>query len=146
MSIIGFSDDAVKWFQSYQPNQKFSVNYEIFFPKFSSIVCGVPQVPILGSLLFLIYVNDKAMIMKCKLFLYVDGTCLAFGSDNSNDIENQLHQDFANICDWFVDNKLIIHFGDDKTKSISFASKHKSKAFPKYYFSVDPLKCDCISI
>ena len=99
MSIIGFSDDAVKWFQSYQPNQKFSVNYEIFFPKFSSIVCGVPQVSILGSLLFLIYVNDKAMIMKCKLFLYVDGTCLAFGSDNSNDIENQLHQDFANICD-----------------------------------------------
>ena len=59
----------------------------------------MPQVSILGSLLFLIYVNDKAMIMKCKLFLYVDGTCLAFGSDNSNDIENQLHQDFANICD-----------------------------------------------
>ena len=31
MSIMGFSDDAVKWFQSYQPNQKFSVNYDNFF-------------------------------------------------------------------------------------------------------------------
>ena len=31
------------------------------------------------------------------------------------------------LCDWFVDNKLSIHFGKDKTKSISFGSKHKIK-------------------
>ena len=31
------------------------------------------------------------------------------------------------ICDWFVDNKLSIHFGDDKTKSILFASKQRAK-------------------
>ena len=35
--------------------------------------------------------------------------------------------DFSNICDWFVDNKLSIHFGEDKTKSILFASKFKNK-------------------
>ena len=35
--------------------------------------------------------------------------------------------DFCNICDWFVDNKLSIHFGDDKTKPILFASKFKRK-------------------
>ena len=29
------------------------------------------------------------------------------------------------LYDWFVDNKLSIHFGDDKTKSILFGSKHK---------------------
>ena len=31
------------------------------------------------------------------------------------------------FCDWFVDNKLSIHFGEDKTKSILFCSKHKIK-------------------
>ena len=31
------------------------------------------------------------------------------------------------ICDWFADNKLSIHFGDDKTKSILFASKRGTK-------------------
>ena len=31
------------------------------------------------------------------------------------------------ICDWFADNKLSIHFGDDKTKSILFASKRDTK-------------------
>ena len=32
-----------------------------------------------------------------------------------------------NLCDWFVDNKLSIHFGEDKTKSIRFASKRRAK-------------------
>ena len=43
--------------------------------------------------------------------------------------KKQLNVDFSNICDWFVDNKLSIHIGDDKTKSILFASKFKKKNF-----------------
>ena len=29
------------------------------------------------------------------------------------------------MCEWFVDNKLSIHLGEDKTKSILFTSKNK---------------------
>ena len=29
------------------------------------------------------------------------------------------------MCDWFVDNKLSVHFGQEKTKSILFGTKHK---------------------
>ena len=36
-----------------------------------------------------------------------------------------------NIYDWFVDNKLSIYFGEDKTKSILFASKPKIKNLQK---------------
>ena len=32
---------------------------------------------------------------------------------------------FSSLCDWFVDNKLSVHFGQDKTKSILFGTKHK---------------------
>ena len=81
----------------------------------------MPQGPILGPLLFLIYVN-MSMAVECNLFLYADDTCLVFQSKNIKDIEKQLNKDFANISDWFVDNKLSIHFGEDKTKSILFAS------------------------
>ena len=31
------------------------------------------------------------------------------------------------FCDWLVDNKLSIHFGESKTKSILFASERKIK-------------------
>ena len=50
-----------------------------------------------------------------------------------NKIENQLNEDFCNICDWFVDNKLSIHFGEDKIKSILFASKFKRKNIIKLH-------------
>ena len=42
-------------------------------------------------------------------------------------IEKRLNEDFENLCDWFVDNKLSIHFGEDKTKSILFARKRRAK-------------------
>ena len=71
------------------------------------------------------------MVVKCDLFLYFDDTCLVFQSKNVKDIERQLNEDFANICDCFVDNKLSIHFGGDKTKPILFASKCKIKNLQK---------------
>ena len=71
------------------------------------------------------------MAVKCNLFLYADGKCLVFQSKNVKDIEKQLNEDFAHICDWFVANKLSIHFGEDKTKSILFASKSKIKKLHK---------------
>ena len=40
-------------------------------------------------------------------------------------IEHNLNKNFSNICDWFVDNKLSIHFGEDKTKCILFGTKQK---------------------
>ena len=42
-------------------------------------------------------------------------------------IKKRLNEGFENLCDWFADNKLSIHFGEDKTKSILFASKWRAK-------------------
>ena len=66
LSIIGFSDHSVKWFQSYLSNRKLTVNLENFFSEVSNISCSVPQGSILGPLLFLIYVNDMPMVVKCN--------------------------------------------------------------------------------
>ena len=71
------------------------------------------------------------MAAKCNLFIYADDTYLVFQSKNVKDIRKQLNEDFANMCDWFIDNKLNIHFGEDKTKSILFVSKRKIKKLDK---------------
>ena len=42
-------------------------------------------------------------------------------------IKNVFNKEFANVCEWFVDNKLSIHFGKDKTKCILF---RKEKNLP----------------
>ena len=73
------------------------------------------------------------MAVKCNLFLYADDTCLVFQSKNVKESEEELNEDFANICHWFIDNKQSIHFGkdfrisQDFPKSTIFASKRKIK-------------------
>ena len=66
------------------------INLENSSSEVSSISCGVPKGSILGPLLFLIYVNDMPMTVKCNLFLYADDTCLVFQSKKVKDIEKQL--------------------------------------------------------
>ena len=61
--------------------------------------------------------------VKSNLLLYADNSCLMYQHKNIAKIEKILNEDFENICDWFVDNKLSIRFGDDKTKQIIFVSK-----------------------
>ena len=60
--------------------------------------------------------------VKSNLLLYPDDIA---------EIEKILNEDFENTCYWFVDTKLSIHFGDDKTKSILFASKRRAKNIRK---------------
>ena len=88
-----------------------------------SITCGVPQCSILGPLLFLIYINHMPQAVDSELLLYADDTCLAFEHRNIKTIEKNLNRYFSTLVDWFVDNRLIAHFGEDKTKSILFFSE-----------------------
>ena len=69
--------------------------------------------------------------VKCHLFLYADDSCLVCQHKDINEIEKQLNVDFSNICNWFLDNKLSIYFGENKTKLILFDSKFKNKNIKK---------------
>ena len=89
--------------------------------------CRVPQGSILGRLLFLLYINDMLQAVDWDLFLYADETYLLFQHKDLERIKEELTKNFSNICDWFVDNKLSIHFGEDKTKSILFSTKNRKK-------------------
>ena len=57
--------------------------------------------------------------------LYADDTCIVFQYKNVTEVEKQPLRDFPSLCDWFVDNKLSVHFGREKTKSILFGTKHR---------------------
>ena len=65
--------------------------------------------------------------VDCDLFLYADDTCLLFQHKDLERVKEELTKNFSNICDWFVDNKLSIHFGEDKTKSILFSTKNRKR-------------------
>ena len=61
--------------------------------------------------------------ITCEIRLYADYNCLVFQANDLDTISEKLNTEFNKLCDWFVDNKLSIPFGDDKTKSILFLVK-----------------------
>ena len=139
MEFIGFSEETTKWFKSYLSNRKFKVHIKNTFSEPGNLLCGVPQGSILGPLLFLLYINDMPQTVNCELLLYADDTCLIFQHKDITEIETALNKNYSMFCDWFVDNKLSIHFGEDKTSSILFGSKHKienSKPLNIQYYDI----------
>ena len=115
MELIGFSEETTKWFKSYLSNRKFKVHIKNTFSEPGNLLCGVPQGSILGPLLFLLYINDMPQAVECELLLYADDNCLIFQHKDITEIESALNKNFSMLCAWFVDNKLSIHFGEDKT-------------------------------
>ena len=127
IACLGFSKSTIAWYKSYLDNRTFLVNVDKEYSTTGDLTCGVPQGSILGPLIFLLYVNDMSMSVDCDLLLYADDSCLVFTDHDLWSIENNLNKNFNSLCDWFVENKLSIHFGEDKTKSIMFGSNRRLK-------------------
>ena len=64
-----------------------------------------------------------ARAVDCDLLLYADDSCLIFRDKDIEKIDTTLNRNFNSLCDWFLENKLSIHFEEDKTKSILFGQK-----------------------
>ena len=127
MSSIGFSFHSVTWFGSYLSNGRFQVNIRNKYSNVANINCGVPQGSMLGPLLFLLYINDMPQAVDCELFLYADDSCLVYQHRDVKAIDTKLNKNVSNVCDWFVDSKVSIHFGEDKTRCILFGTKKRLK-------------------
>ena len=120
---LGADDLTVQWFRSYLTGrtQVTDIGGTMSEPK--CVTCGVPQGSILGPLVFLLYVNDMASAVRCKLLLYADDSALIASGKNVADIEPPLSSELEYVSNWLIDNKLSLHLG--KTQSILFGTKRR---------------------
>ena len=116
---------CVQWFKSYLNNRKQIVSVNNASSNSGIVTCGVPQGSILGPLLFLCYINDMPLSVKCKLFLYADDSTLLVRGKQPNLIAQALSENLDMCRGWLIDNKLSLHLG--KTESILFGTKRKLK-------------------
>ena len=110
--------------KSYLTNRYQYVSYNNTNSKILTIKCGVPQCSVLGSVLFLMYINDLPNITnKCNFTLLADDTTLTFKSHNLYDLENEIHSTIVLICDWLCGNKPILNIDNN---NINFIPSYKS--------------------
>ena len=58
LKYIGFPPETVRWFESYLKNRNLIVNLEENLSELGVLNCEVPQGSILGSILFLLCINN----------------------------------------------------------------------------------------
>ena len=92
--------------------QRVVLNGEI--SNWNKIKAGVPQGSILGSLFFLVYINNLTFDLHCLAKLFADHTSLFFIAENVNETTVNLNKDLENIKKWAQQWK--ISFNIDPTK------------------------------
>ena len=123
LSTVGV--ESFSWFKSYLTSRQQIVNINGVDSELFNVTCGVPQGNLLGSLLFLVYVNDMQISIDpdCKVLLYADDSAILFSHKDPRVISDKLSTVMESCQDWLVDNKLSLHLG--KTESIIFGPKRK---------------------
>jgi hypothetical protein len=82
---------------------------------------GVPQGPILGSVLFLLYINDLTRnILDAEVVLFADGTSILIQADDENIMQQKINRTMDALYNWFYTNELVIN--TEKSIAVSFPS------------------------
>lgn len=83
LDFVGIRGVALDLFKSYFNNRKQTVFVNHSFSDMKSITCGVPQVSVLGTLLFLIYISDIAALnLKSDPNIFADDTAMFYFDSN----------------------------------------------------------------
>ena len=87
--------------------------------EWADINAGVPQGSVLGSLLFLIYINDLAVEIVSNLFIYADDTLLFEVVNDVHVSAVKLNEDLNRISDW--SKKWLVTMNRTKCRSLVFS-------------------------
>ena len=115
LKAYGIQSENLKWFRSYLSNRKQFILYDDFKTEVKIVKCGVPQGSMLGSLLFLNFVNDLSNSTKVlDPVLFADDTNLFCSDSNIRTLFETANQELSQINDWFLPKKLSLNV--EKTK------------------------------
>ena len=92
------------------------------------IRAGVPQSSILGTLLFIIFINDIVNEINAEIKLFTDNTSLYLIVDNPSDTDFLLNQDLNQMQRW--SEKWLAKFNPNKAESMVIPSKRNKPYHP----------------
>lgn len=123
---FGFSTSLIAFFKSYLSNRKQFVSYNGYDSTIINATSGVPQGSNLGPLLFILFINDLAGIIKSENLLFADDLKIYLNISSLQDCV-KLQNDVNTIQNWCTSNKLNLNIS--KCKVVTFTKKHSGIQF-----------------
>ena len=141
MKLLGITGQPLKLIQSFLSDRLQRVVLNGQNSSWTSVFAGVPQVSVLGSLFFLIYINDLAEDISSTTKLFADDTSLFSVVSSINESANQVNMGLEKISLWAYQWEMSFN-PDIKTGSGSYFHKEKyNVAHPVLYFNRAPVIC-----
>ena len=110
LTYYGFRGKALDWFSSYLSNRKQYVIYNNEKSTMEKLTCGVPQGSILGSLLFILYVNDIVNTSSVLEFvLFADDTTILYSHEDLASKIDVVNNELKEVTNWFKANRLSVN-------------------------------------
>ena len=135
----GIRGNLLSWFSDYLSDRAQRVVIKGQYSEWLTLNAGVPQGSVLGPLLFLVFINDLAYVVRhCQIRMFADDTCLFISVDNREDAANLLNQDLAGIQHW--SEQWLVTFSPSKTESMIVSNKTNIDNHPTVYLNNTPIK------
>ena len=130
LECYSFDSNALTLFKSYLNNRQQSVHIGTTESKFNEIKSGVPQGSVLGTILFLLYINDLPLHVKhSQIALFADDTTIHGSSKSLESIEENMQKDLDNINKWCDENKMKIN--ENKTNCMLLGTNQRPSNLSK---------------
>lgn len=120
MRKYGIKGKEYKWFVSYLHDRKQRTRVNQTLSDAIEVELGVPQGSVLGTLLFLFYINDMADDLEyAKLALFADDALLYIAAETVDECVRRMNMDLAKLAEWLKSNKLKLNAEKTKVMSIN---------------------------
>ena len=105
----GFSNSALNLMKNYfaERTQKTKINSVL--SESLPIELGVPQGSLLGPLLFIIFINDMAIISELFTILFADDTTVSESASTIETVVKSFSPKLKNLLEWTSHNRLHIN-------------------------------------
>ena len=119
LDTVGIRRQIREWMISYLSDRTYTVRVGDYESDQHILERGVPQGSILGSLLYILYVNDVGRCFtQCEYFMYADDTAIVCRHKNLEDAIEIMKREFYVFQQWAHDKQLNINVSKTKIMHI----------------------------